>query len=442
MITNATNAVKVLNPFLHDLEQRSLLVQAVNRESLQQHLSEDMRRIYAGFDPTAPSLHIGHLVPLFALRRAQLAGHVPIAVIGGATGLIGDPSFKGDERPLQDEDTVQRSCQSIRVQLAKLLDVEGAAGAVLTDNREWTAPLDLIGFLRDIGKHFSVNAMVVRDSVRARLERDDVGISFTEFSYMLLQANDFLELCRRHGCTVQIGGSDQWGNIVSGVDLIRRILNKTAFGITMPLVTKSDGKKFGKSESGAVWLDKTMTSPYSFYQFWFNVADADLSKLLHYFSFKPLCEIEQVLNASSAEPQQRIGQRELAREITALIHGTEAVRSAERIAHALFRCRIQDLKSSDLAQLELDGLTSVALKSGEDDVLSATVTSGLAPSKTACRRLIENGGISVNGRLVVSPNEKLVQESALMGRYHLLRRGKKAWAMAIHDAFPSSDSSD
>ena len=428
-----------MNPFLHDLDKRSLLIQVVNRPLLEQHLSEDTRRLYAGFDPTGPSLHIGHLVPLLALRRAQLVGHVPIAVVGGATGLIGDPSFKGDERRLQDVDTVQRWCQSIQIQLAKLLDVGGATGALLVDNRDWTAPLDLVGFLRDIGKHFSVNSMVARDSVRARLERDEIGISFTEFSYMLLQANDFLELYRRHRCTVQIGGSDQWGNIVSGVDLIRRILNQTAFGVTMPLVTRSDGKKFGKSEAGAIWLDETMTSPYSFYQFWINVSDTDLQKLLRYFSFKPLRQVEDLLIASAEEPQKRIGQRELAREITGLIHGAEATQSAERIAHALFRCRIEDLNGSDLAQLELDGLASVVLKPDENDILSAAVASGLVASKGVGRRLIESGGISVNGRLVVSLNERLDRESALLGRYHLLRRGKKAWAMATHEELPTAD---
>ena len=408
------------------------MAQAVDPLALRAHLMERPRCIYAGFDPTAPSLHIGHLVPLLALRRAREAGHIPIAVIGGATGLIGDPSLKATERQLLDRATVVRSCEAIQRQVCQVLELDGSNRGRIVNNLEWTDSLDLVEFLRDRGKHFSVNAMIRRDSVRARLERERGGISFTEFSYMLLQANDFLELCKRHDCSVQLGGSDQWGNIVSGIDLIRRVLNRQVFGITLPLITKSDGEKFGKTESGATWLDSGMTSPYSFHQFWMNVQDSDLPKLIRYFSLQSSDRIDEIVEASARSSQLRIGQRELATELTELVHGKPAVLSAERISRALFKAELEALSETDLEQLELDGLECVSVQPGTEDVQAASVALGLAKSRSEVRRLVQSGGLSLNGAPVRDAGCRLRRGAAFHGRFHLLRRGKKAWAMAVH----------
>ncbi len=314
---------------------RGLVAQVSNEDKLLDHLAQP-RSVYCGFDPTADSLHIGSLVPLLALKRFQLAGHQPILLLGGATGLIGDPSGRDDERSLNQSSTVAEWVESLRAQVSRFLDFEGPAGAIVCNNLDWTQGLDVIAFLRDVGKHFSVNAMVQRESVKARLEREDQGISYTEFSYMLLQAMDFLELARREECLVQIGGSDQWGNIVSGIDLIRRHTGQEAYALTMPLVTKSDGSKFGKTAAGAVWLDPSKTSPYSFYQFWLNSADADVEKFLKLFTFMNRQDISDLVASSAQAPEQRIAQRELARQVTRLVHGDDAVDSAERISDCLF----------------------------------------------------------------------------------------------------------
>ncbi len=276
---------------IDDLKQRGLFAQASDEEGLARHLANGSRTLYCGFDPTAESLQIGNLVPLLTLRRFQAQGHRPILLLGGATGLIGDPSGRGDERNLNDSVVVETWVERIRAQVEPFLDFSGNAAAVMVNNLDWTKDLDVISFLRDVGKHFSVNAMIQRESVKSRLDRKGEGISYTEFSYMLLQANDYLELAKRHGCTVQIGGSDQWGNIVSGMDLVRRALGTSAYALTVPLITKADGTKFGKTAAGAVWLDPAHTSPYSFYQFWFNCADADVVKYLKVFTFLGLEEI-------------------------------------------------------------------------------------------------------------------------------------------------------
>ena len=344
-----------------ELERRQLIAQVSDRADLDSHLESGSRTVYCGFDPTADSLHIGNLVPLLTLRRFQLFGHRPIALVGGATGLIGDPSFKGAERALNDRATVERWVTSIRDQVSRFVDFSGNNGAIVVDNLEWTRNLDVISFLRDIGKHFSVNAMMQKDSVRSRLTQRESGISFTEFSYTLLQSMDYKQLAERYNCTLQIGGSDQWGNITAGMDLVRRTLAKECHALTVPLITKADGTKFGKSETGSVWLDASKTSPYAFYQFWFNTADADVLRYLRAFTFVDVEEISGLTRTVTEDPGKREAQVRLAREVTRLVHGDDGVRSAERISSVLFGGAIRDLTEADLRQLELDGLsTSVA----------------------------------------------------------------------------------
>jgi tyrosyl-tRNA synthetase len=402
---------------------RGLVAQISNQDKLALHLSEG-RSVYCGFDPTADSLHIGSLVPLIALRRFQLAGHRPILLLGGATGLIGDPSGRDDERSLNQQGTVAQWVEKLRAQVGGFLDFDGANAATVCNNLEWTQELDVISFLRDIGKHFSVNAMIQRDSVKARLEREDQGISYTEFSYMLLQAMDFLELARREDCLVQIGGSDQWGNIVSGIDLIRRHTGQEAFALTMPLVTKADGSKFGKTASGAVWLDANKTSPYSFYQFWFNSADADTEKFLKLFTFMTENQIADLVRQSQQAPEQRLAQRELARQVTELVHGQEAVVSAERISSSLFAGDEGSLHRQDLQQLRQDGLPSISVKPG-DGLLSTMVALGAAKSSGEARKLVQGKGVRLNGQQVVDPKLTVVFDDAYFGEYFLLRKGKK-----------------
>lgn len=402
---------------------RGLVSQISNEDKLATHLSE-ARSVYCGFDPTADSLHIGSLVPLLALRRFQLAGHRPILLLGGATGLIGDPSGRDDERNLNQQDTVGLWVEKLRAQVGRFLDFDGANAATVCNNLDWTRQLDVISFLRDIGKHFSVNAMVQRDSVKARLEREDQGISYTEFSYMLLQAMDFLELAKREDCLLQIGGSDQWGNIVSGIDLIRRHTGQEAFALTMPLVTKSDGSKFGKTASGAVWLDPNKTSPYSFYQFWLNSADADIEKFLKLFTFMGEAEIADLVARSQQAPEQRLAQRELARQVTELVHGDDAVTSAERISASLFGGDETSLQREDLKQLQLDGLPSIAVSPG-DGLLNTMVAVGAAKSSGEARKLIQGRGVRLNGTQVEDPKLAVVFDDAYFGEFFLLRKGKK-----------------
>ena len=397
--------------------------QISNEDKLATHLSE-ARSVYCGFDPTADSLHIGSLVPLLALRRFQLAGHRPILLLGGATGLIGDPSGRDDERNLNQQDTVGLWVEKLRAQVGRFLDFDGANAATVCNNLDWTRQLDVISFLRDIGKHFSVNAMVQRDSVKARLEREDQGISYTEFSYMLLQAMDFLELAKREDCLLQIGGSDQWGNIVSGIDLIRRHTGQEAFALTMPLVTKSDGSKFGKTASGAVWLDPNKTSPYSFYQFWLNSADADIEKFLKLFTFMDEPEIADLVARSQQAPEQRLAQRELARQVTELVHGDDAVTSAERISASLFGGDEASLQREDLKQLQLDGLPSIAVSPG-DGLLNTMVAVGAAKSSGEARKLIQGRGVRLNGSQVEDPKLAVVFDDAYFGEFFSAAQGQK-----------------
>ena len=417
------------NPHLLDeLTQRGLVAQNSDPVALADHLATP-RTVYCGFDPTAGSLHIGHLVPLLMLRRFQLAGHTPVALVGGATGLIGDPSFKASERTLNSAETVQGWVASLSAQISALLPAsDGLAAPLLVNNADWMGQMSALDFLRDIGKHFSVNAMLARESVRQRLARPDQGISFTEFSYALLQSQDFAVLNQRLGCTLQVGGNDQWGNITSGMDLTRRLHQTQVYGMTLPLITKADGTKFGKTEGGAIWLDPALTSPYAFHQFWLGTADEDVYRFLRYYSFMPLAEIE-TLEAEDAKRQGRkLAQQVLADELTELVHGKGALAAAQRISESLFSGEVARLGESDLAQLAQDGMPSSPIK-GETDLVTLLVECGLANSKRIARELLAAGAVSVNG--AIRRDEPLTADDRLFGRYLLLRRGKKQYHLVI-----------
>ncbi|PTT51836.1 tyrosine--tRNA ligase, partial [Aeromonas sp. HMWF015] len=409
----------MINPHLLDeLTERGLVAQNSDPAALADHLATP-RTVYCGFDPTAGSLHIGHLVPLLMLRRFQLAGHTPVALVGGATGLIGDPSFKATERSLNSTDTVQAWVASLSAQIRALLPADdGLSAPQLVNNGDWMGQMSALDFLRDIGKHFSVNAMLARESVRQRLARPDQGISFTEFSYALLQSYDFAVLHQRLGCTLQIGGNDQWGNITSGMDLTRRLHQAQVHGMTLPLITKADGTKFGKTEGGAVWLDPALTSPYAFYQFWLGTADEDVYRFLRYYSFMSLSEID-ALEAEDAKRQGRKqAQQVLANELTELVHGKAALAAVQRISELLFSGDVTRLGESDLAQLAQDGMPSSTV-SGETDLVSLLVSCGLANSRRIARELLAAGAISLNG--VLKQDDQLSANDRLFGRYLLLR---------------------
>ena len=417
----------MINPHLLDeLTLRGLVAQNSDPAALADHLATP-RTVYCGFDPTAGSLHIGHLVPLLMLRRFQLAGHTPVALVGGATGLIGDPSFKATERNLNSAETVQGWVASLSAQIKALLPAsEGLAAPLLVNNADWMGQMSALDFLRDIGKHFSVNAMLARESVRQRLARPDQGISFTEFSYALLQSQDFAVLNQRLGCTLQIGGNDQWGNITSGMDLTRRLHQAQVYGMTLPLITKADGTKFGKTEGGAVWLDPALTSPYAFYQFWLGTADEDVYRFLRYYSFMPLAKIE-ALEAEDAKRQGRkLAQQVLADELTELVHGKGALAAAQRISELLFSGEVARLGESDLAQLAQDGMPGWRIE-GETGLVTLLVESGLANSKRIARELLAAGAISLNGE--IRREEPLTAADRLFGHYLLLRRGKKQYLL-------------
>ncbi len=419
---------------LQSLDARGLIAQVSDAERLDAHLNSGSRTLYAGFDPTADSLHIGNLVPLLALRRFQLAGHRPIALVGGATGLIGDPGGKAEERALNDRDVVAGWVERIRAQVERFVDFEGNNAAQVVNNLEWTADLDVLTFLRDVGKHFSVNAMMQKESVRARLTAIDKGISFTEFSYMILQSMDFAELAKRYGCSLQIGGNDQWGNITAGMDLVRRTLGREAFALTVPLVTKADGTKFGKTESGSVWLDPKKTSPYTYYQFWLNSADADAVRFLKIFSMLELEEIDTLAASVEEAPQQRLAQRRLAEEVTRLTHGAAGLSAAQRITAALFGEGLSQLTLDDFEQLALDGMAVTTIDPSEPSLLGFLATSRLAQSKGAARKLLQSKGVSVNGEVVSDDAFSLSRNRALHGKYQVIRRGKKVWHLGVHEA--------
>ncbi len=414
-----------------DLEARGLVHQTTSPE-VATLLKGGRVTAYIGFDPTADSLHVGSLLPVTALMRLQRAGHLPIAVVGGGTGMIGDPSGKSAERNLLTADQIDANVAGMRAQLERFLDFSGSNPARLVNNLDWLGQLDLIGFLRDIGKHFSVNAMIQRDSVKLRIAARDEGISFTEFTYALLQAYDFLELHDRYGCNLQLGGSDQWGNITDGVELIRRLRQGTAYGLTMPLITKADGSKFGKSEGGNVWLDPKRTSPFAFYQFWLNSADADVARYLHYFTFLPPAELAAIAHAHAASPHLREAQRLLAREVTRMVHGDDALASAQRATAVLFEGGdLRTLSASELAEGLGDAprtpVTSEQL-SGLD-LCSALVLSGLESSKGKARTAIEQGAVSINHEVVREVTRTLSTADLLADRFVVLRRGKKTYGL-------------
>jgi tyrosyl-tRNA synthetase len=421
----------LVDELLSELKDRGLIAQVSDEESLATHLSSGSRTVYCGFDPTADSLHIGNLVPLLTLKRFQDHGHRPILLLGGATGLIGDPSFKDDERSLNPTDVVAGWVDQIRNQVEGLVSFEGNNAAIIENNLDWTRELDVISFLRDIGKYFSVNTMIQRESVKSRLDREGEGISYTEFSYMLLQGMDYAELAERHQCTVQIGGSDQWGNIVSGMDLVRRKLKQEAFALTLPLVTKADGTKFGKTAGGAVWLDPQKTSPYTFYQFWLNTSDADVEHFLNIFTFLPLDDIAEIAARHQSAPQEREAQKTLAREVTGLLHGDKALQSAQRITDALFRGGLDSLTEQDLDQLKLDGMDLTTVEADTVGLLALIADSGLASSRGQARKLVEGNGIRINGEVKSDTELELDFSDALFEKYYLLRRGKKNWHLVV-----------
>ena len=415
---------------IQDLQSRGLIAQTTDAEALDALLNEQKIALYCGFDPTADSLHIGHLLPVLALRRFQLAGHTPVALVGGATGMIGDPSFKAAERSLNTLETVQQWVQSIRGQLEPFLSFEGDNAAIMANNYDWFGGMGCLDFLRDIGKHFSVNAMLAKESVKQRIERDDVGISFTEFAYALLQGYDFAELNKRHGVMLQIGGSDQWGNITWGIDATRRLNQQSVFGLTLPLVTKSDGTKFGKTEGGAVWLNAKKTSPYQFYQFWLKVADADVYKFLKYFTFLSVEEIDAIEAADQASGTKPEAQRILAEEMTRLIHGEAALEAAQRISASLFAEDQSNLTETDFEQLALDGLPAFEV-SGELNIVQALVQSRLAKSNNEARGFVSQGAAVVNGAKVGSDAYVLADADKRFGTYTIVRRGKRNHALLV-----------
>ena len=411
---------------MQDLETRDLIMQLAGGEDLKEHLASASRTLYCGFDPTAESLHIGNLVPLLALRRFQLAGHRPIVLVGGATGMIGDPSFKTSERQLNTLAIVDDWVERIKPRLSQFLDFDcGANSAVLVNNLDWTKDFDVLSFLRDIGKHFSINSMIQKESVRQRIEREGEGISFTEFTYMILQSYDFRELNNRFECTLQIGGSDQWGNITGGIDLTRRMNQAQVFGLTMPLITKSDGSKFGKSELGTVWLDPKKTSPYAFFQFWLNTSDADVYRFMLFFTFMEVSEIEDIKAEDMRSAAKPAAQSILARVMTELVHGKEGLSAAVRISDSLFSGDLQTLNKGDLAQLALDGLPSSEFGDESLKIVEVLVAVGLAKSNKMAREFIGNRAVSVNGALATDESYVFTREASLDGQYFILKRGKK-----------------
>ena len=422
------------NPLLKDLQARQLIAQTTAVEELDAHLSEQPRVLYCGFDPTADSLHLGHLVPLLVLKRFQQFGHKPIALVGGATGLIGDPSFKAAERQLNTPDVVAGWVDKIKGQVSQFIDFDcGENAAVVANNLDWTGELSALDFLRDVGKHFSVNAMINKESVQQRLNREGSGISFTEFSYALLQGMDFSELNRRYDCTIQVGGSDQWGNIVGGIDLSRRQNQARTFGLTVPLITKADGTKFGKTEGGAVWLDPKKTSQYAFYQFWMNTADADVYRFLQFFTFLPMDEIEAIKKADEAREGRPEAQQILAREATRLVHGEEGLQAAQRITEALFSGDLSDLSEQDLEQLKLDGLPSATIQRGTLEGQPMTqlfAESGMVKSGKQVKDALQRRAVTFNGEACGAEDNMNLPEcfssnKALYGRFFLVKLGKK-----------------
>jgi tyrosyl-tRNA synthetase len=415
-----------VDDIIDELSWRGLIAVSTDIDELRAALNSGRVTVYCGFDPTAPGLHIGNLVQLLTLRRLQLAGHRPIGLVGGATGLIGDPSGKSAERVLNPAEVVAGWVDRIRGEVSRFLDFDaGETSALVVSNLDWTAPMTVLEFLRDIGKHFSVNRMLDRESVRARLEAG--GISYTEFSYQLLQAMDFLELYRRYGCTLQLGGSDQWGNLVAGVGLIRSVESASVHALATPLITKPDGSKYGKTEGGAIWLSADLMPPYAFYQFWLNVSDAEVPGLLRVFSFKTREEIDELVRESTERPAARIGQRALAEEVTTLVHGADETGRAIAASRALFgQGSLTDLDERTLAAVAAEVRAAQVPRNGElPPVANMMAAAGVAPTVSAARRAIAGGGAYLNNQKVTDEKAVPGAEDLLHGRYLILRRGKR-----------------
>lgn len=416
---------------LEDLQYRGLINQITDEGGLKKLLAEESIKLYCGFDPTADSLHIGHLLPILILRRFQLAGHKPIALVGGATGLIGDPSGKKAERTLNAKETVENWVESIKGQLSRFLDFDSKENpATMANNYDWTGKMDVITFLRDVGKNFGLNYMLAKDTVQSRLE---TGISFTEFSYMILQSLDFLKLYETENCRLQIGGSDQWGNITAGLELIRKTHEEAkAFGLTVPLVTKADGTKFGKTEGNAVWLDPEKTTPYEFYQFWINTDDRDVVNYLKYFTFLSHEEIEELAKATAEQPEKRLAQKALAEDVTKLVHGEAALKQAIRISEALFSGNIKELNGAEIEQGFKD-VPSFTNTEAEANLVELLVAAKISPSKRQAREDIQNGAIYINGDRVTDVQYVLGDSDKIEGKFTIIRRGKKKYYLIISE---------
>jgi tyrosyl-tRNA synthetase len=423
-----------VDDIIDELSWRGLIADSTDLDELRLALKSGRVTMYGGFDPTAPGLHIGNMVLLVTLRRLQLAGHRPIGLVGGATGLIGDPSGKSAERVLNPAELVAEWVERIRGEVSRFLDFDaGESSALIVSNLDWTGPMHVLDFLRDIGKHFSVNRMLDRESVKARLEAG--GISYTEFSYQLLQAMDFLELHRRYGCTLQLGGSDQWGNLVAGVGLIRSVQGASVHALATPLITKPDGTKYGKTEGGAIWLSADLMPPYAFYQFWLNLSDAEVPGMLRVFSFRSREEIEALERESAQRPAARIGQRALAEEMTTLVHGADETRRAIAASRALFgQGSLADLDERTLAAVAAElrapevpahGGAAGTIGAGLPPIANLMVAAGTVPTVSAARRLIAEGGAYLNNRKITDVNAVPAPEDLLHGRYMFPRRGKR-----------------
>ncbi|MHB9629845.1 tyrosine--tRNA ligase [Staphylococcus aureus] len=414
------------NVLIEDLKWRGLIYQQTDEQGIEDLLNKEQVTLYCGADPTADSLHIGHLLPFLTLRRFQEHGHRPIVLIGGGTGMIGDPSGKSEERVLQTEEQVDKNIEGISKQMHNIFEFGTDHGAVLVDNRDWLGQISLISFLRDYGKHVGVNYMLGKDSIQSRLEH---GISYTEFTYTILQAIDFGHLNRELNCKIQVGGSDQWGNITSGIELMRRMYGQTdAYGLTIPLVTKSDGKKFGKSESGAVWLDAEKTSPYEFYQFWINQSDEDVIKFLKYFTFLGKEEIDRLEQSKNEAPHLREAQKTLAEEVTKFIHGEDALNDAIRISQALFSGDLKSLSAKELKDGFKD-VPQVTLSNDTTNIVEVLIETGISPSKRQAREDVNNGAIYINGERQQDVNYALAPEDKIDGEFTIIRRGKKKYFM-------------
>ena len=411
---------------LEDLQWRGIVYQQTDEEGIKETLEKEKISLYCGVDPTADSMHIGHLLPYLTLRRFQKHGHRPIVLVGGATGMIGDPSGKSEERKLQTTEVIQHNVECIQKQLSQIFEFEGEHGAIMVNNYDWAGSMDIVTFLRDYGKHVGVNYMLAKDTIANRLE---TGISFTEFTYTILQAMDFLHLYENFDCKMQVGGSDQWGNITTGLELIRKMApeGSKAFGLTIPLVTKADGTKFGKTESGAIWLDPEKTTPYEFYQFWINTADADVIKYLKFFTFLSKEEIEGLEESVKNEPHLRKAQKALAEEMTRLIHGQDSLDQAIKITEALFNGEIQNLTAAEIKQGFKD-VPSYEHTTGEEiGIVDLLIAAGIVSSKRQAREDVTNGAISINGQRVTETDYVVSEKDRIEGQFTVIRRGKKKY---------------